>query len=627
MRIAGAQACAKFNPMIPRLNVFSGSAAVLRRRAFIAILATMLLPGLSNLPAAESPLVSSETKEQKDQRMKWFREARFGMFIHWGVYAQFAGSYKGQPIDTGGCGSLGEWIMLAAKIPIADYTQGAAQFNPEKFDAAAWVAIAKAAGMKYIVITAKHHDGFAMFHTAVDKYNIYDATPFKRDPIAELAAACKKAGIKFGVYYSQNLDWSHPGGGAMSGPRWDPGQEGDYDAYIKRVAAPQVDELITRFKPAVLWFDIPNKNLTSDQTRALMASFPKNPGMIYNNRMGGGIQGDIETPEQTIPATGFPGRDWETCMTINDTWGYKAYDKNFKPTANLLRNLVDIASKGGNYLLNVGPDDQGLIPAPEVERLVEMGQWIKVNGEAIYGTTASPFEKLKWGRCTIKKHQGGTTLYLHVFDWPVDGKLVVPGLMNPVTAAKLLATGNILKFEKAAEGVVLEVPVTAPDTNVTVIKLEIQDDPQVVAVLIKPAANGTIALPARLADLYAEHGSSPKLEGLENSANIGYWINSEAWVGWDFTQAKPGTYEVVADIAGLEASQATLEIGKEKLPITIAKTGSYNTFQTRVLGRIQLVGEGAQHLSIRPAKAGWQAVNLKQVALRPVAAESWHPQK
>jgi alpha-L-fucosidase len=323
--------------------------------------------------------------------------------------------------------------------------------------------------MKYMVITAKHHDGFAMYHTAFGKFNIRDVTPFKRDPIAELAAACRKAGIKFGVYYSQNFDWSNPGGG---GSRWDPGQEGDYDAYIKGVAAPQVAELITRFQPAVLWFDFPKKSLKADHVRALMAAFPSNPGMIYNNRMGGGIQGDIETPEQKIPATGFPGRDWETCMTINNTWGYKDYDKKFKSTASLLRNLVDIASKGGNYLLNVGPDDKGLIPAPEVERLAEMGKWLQVNGDAIYGTTASPFAKLCWGRATKRPGK----LYLHVFDWPTDGKLMVPGLKNKISAAYLLADPGKTKLAVTEEGdsKIIAVGNKAPDPVISVVVLEVE---------------------------------------------------------------------------------------------------------------------------------------------------------
>ncbi len=584
-------------------------------KRWIAILA-VASGVMAQAVAGDPPLAKekAETKEQRDARMAWWREAKFGMFIHWGVYAQFAGSYNGQKIEPGGCGSLGEWIMLGAKIPIAEYMQGAARFNPEQFDADAWVAIARAAGMKYMVITAKHHDGFAMYHTAVSRFNIKDATPFKRDPIAELAAACRKADIKFGVYYSQNLDWSNPGGGAMSGPRWDPGQEGDYDAYIKRVAAPQVAELVTRFQPAVLWFDIPNERLTPDQVSALMASFPSNPGMIYNNRMGGGIQGDSETPEQTIPATGFPGLDWETCMTINDTWGYKAYDKNFKPTASLLRNLVDIASKGGNYLLNVGPDDKGLIPAPEVERLAEMGKWLRVNGEAIYGTTASPFKKLAWGRAT----QRPGTLYLHVLDWPTDGKLLVPGLKSRIRAAYLLADPGKTKLAVTEEGEsqLITVGEKAPDPVISVVVLELEGDLEVIHVFIKPSADGVIAFPARLADL---HGAPCQIDTQEGIANIGHWLNRDAWVSWEFSGARPGTYEVVADIAGPDASKATLEIGENKLPVTFTKTGGYGDYRPQVLGQIQIAGEGDRQLSIRPENEGWKAVNLRAISLHPVS--------
>lgn len=453
-------------------------------------LAALLLAPLAKLHAGDPPLLAvapsaKETKEQRDARMAWWREARFGMFIHWGIFSRFAGSYKGKQIDT-----AAEWIMKAAKIPVAEYMQAGAQFNPEEFDADSWVAIAKQAGMKYIVFTAKHHDGFAMYHTAFGKYNIRDSTPFKRDPVAELAASCKKAGIKFGIYYSQNFDWSNPGGD-VSDSSWDPAQKGEYDDYIKRVAAPQIDELVARFQPAVFWFDMPSKNLTPEQASALMASFPKNPGMIYNNRLGGGIQGDTETPEQTIPVAGFPGRDWETCMTINKSWGYKACDTNFKSTSTLLRNLVDIASKGGNYLLNVGPDENGVIPAPEVERLAEMGRWLKVNGEAIYDTTASPFKKqLIWGRAT-KRHG---KLYLHVFDWPTDGKLVVPGLKNKIIHAYLLADAGKSELAVTEDDAskIIAVGEKAPDPLISVVVLEIEGDPEIAASLIKPAVSDTL---------------------------------------------------------------------------------------------------------------------------------------
>ena len=318
---------------------------------------------------------ANETKAQRDARMKWWREARFGMFIHWGVYSVPAGTYDGKPV-----GGIGEWIMRSANIPVARYAEYAKQFNPEKFNATEWVSYAKAAGMKYIVMTAKHHDGFAMFPTKVDDWNITARSSFKRDPIGEMSEACRKAGIKFGVYYSQNLDWHHAGG-VTAGAAWDEAQKGDFHKYVRDVSAPQVKELLETYKPAVLWWDI-NGPFDAEEVRALTASFDKVPGLISNNRLGGGVPGDTETPEQFIPATGFKGRDWETCMTMNDTWGFKSDDHNFKSTETLVRNLIDIASKGGNYLLNVGPTSEGVIPYDEVYRLREVGQWMKRTGKA-----------------------------------------------------------------------------------------------------------------------------------------------------------------------------------------------------------------------------------------------------
>ncbi|MEO7716086.1 MAG: alpha-L-fucosidase [Capsulimonas sp.] len=405
---------------------------------------------------------ANETKGQRDARMKWWREARFGMFIHWGLYAVPAGVYKDKKID-----GLGEWMMHDAKVPVGYYADYAKQFDPEQFDAAKWVSYAKAAGMKYIVMTAKHHEGFAMYPTKVDDFNINAQTNFKRDPIGEMAAACKKAGIKFGVYYSQNLDWHHPGGGT-AGDSWDPAQAGDFDAYVRKVSAPQVEELITRYHPAVLWWDI-NGPFTPDQVRALTASFPKDPELIFNNRLGGGVPGDTETPEQTIPRNGFPGKDWETCMTINETWGFKTNDTNFKSVEELTRNLIDIASKGGNYLLNVGPDSHGVIPAPEVERIQAVGAWLKRNGDSIYATTPDPFKRLPFeGRATVK----GNTVYLNVFTWPENG-LRLAGLLTDVKGAKALATGQKLSVMKDADGTLMISKPSVIDPVSTVVALQL----------------------------------------------------------------------------------------------------------------------------------------------------------
>jgi alpha-L-fucosidase len=345
------------------------------------------------------------------------------------------------------------------------------------------VEIAKGAGMKYIVITSKHHDGFAMFHSQASPYNIYDATPFKRDPLAELAAACKEQGIKLGFYYSQAQDWHHAGGASIGG-HWDKAQDGDMDQYIKNIAVPEVKEILSNYgQVAVLWFDTP-AGMNRQRAEQFLPLLKLQPGIIWNNRLGGGFRGDTETPEQHIPPGGFKDRDWETCMTMNDTWGYKSYDNHWKSTATLLHNLIDIASKGGNYLLNVGPTSEGLIPQPSVERLAEVGAWMKVNSEAIYGTTASPFtQPLPWGRVTKKVAADGVTLYLHVFEWPGDGKLAVPGMKSAVAAAYLLADAEHkpLKTEAlkrlaggSGGGLSIELPAKAPDpiSSTVVLKLK-----------------------------------------------------------------------------------------------------------------------------------------------------------
>jgi alpha-L-fucosidase len=448
---------------------------------------------------AEVP--SAETKEQRDARMKWWREARFGMFIHWGIYSVPAGVYNGRNI-----GGLGEWIQNRSKIPSAEYLKYAEQFNPTKFNADDFVKLAKDAGMKYMVITSKHHDGFAMFRSA-DPLNIVDATPFKRDVIRELSDACKKQGIHFGVYYSQRQDWNHPGGDVQGGSRWDKTMEGSYEDYLQKVAIPQVRELLTSIKPEILWWDTQGST-TYEQAKPLYDLLAMVPGIITNNRLANSFRGDTETPEGFIPATGYPeGRDWETCMTINDTWGYKSTDNNYKSTETLIRNLCDIASKGGNYLLNVGPTSEGLIPQPQIDRLLEMGKWLNVNGEAIYGTGPNPFPRTApaapaaqtteagtrrgrgnrgasipwdWRATTRLNPDGSGKIYLHIFQWPADGKFSITSsykaqLMKAYLLAdpKIIVDGSV-KTEGDQTTFSLKLPATAPDPIASVVCLEVK---------------------------------------------------------------------------------------------------------------------------------------------------------
>ena len=435
----------------------------------------VVLPGRIATAAEASASAATETLEQRDARMRWWREARFGLFIHWGLYSLPAGKWDGKEIvGTRGLLNGAEWIMNYAKIPVAEYGRLAAQFNPTQFDAEAWVSLAKTAGMRYIVITSKHHDGFAMYRSSASPFNLYDATPFKRDPLAELAAACRKHGLKLGFYYSQAQDWHHAGGAAENG-HWDPSQDGSMNDYIEKIAVPQVRELLSNYGDvAVLWWDTPH-DMTPARAEKFLPLLKLQPQMITNNRLGRGFPGDTRTPEQRIPPDGVPGQDWETCMTMNNTWGYRASDENWKPAEQLIRNLIDIASKGGNYLLNVGPTSEGVIPEPSVERLKAIGRWMAVNGEAIYGTTASPFkERFAWGRCTKKVSADGTTLYLHVFEWPADRRIVLRGLKNEVASAVLLANATAVDAATNTEGVIVTLPAEAPGgvSSTIVLKLK-----------------------------------------------------------------------------------------------------------------------------------------------------------
>ncbi|MCI0499877.1 MAG: family 20 glycosylhydrolase [Planctomycetales bacterium] len=427
--------------------------------------------------------LQEETKEQFDRRIDWWRLARFGMFIHWGLYAVPGGEWDGQ---TG----HGEWILTTAQIPIQRYEQFAGQFNPVLFDAAQWVRMAREAGMKYIVITSKHHDGFCLFDSKVARYDVMDAAPFKRDILKELADECKKQGVRLCFYYSI-MDWNHPD--YLPRRDWEdrPAEGADFDRYVAYMKA-QLKELIERYDPGVLWFDGEWEHTWNHERGVDLYNYVRTlkPDIIVNNRVDtgrGGMEGihdarkyagDFGTPEQQIPATGIQGYDWETCMTMNQHWGWNKNDKMFKSGTDLIQKLVDIASKGGNFLLNVGPKEDGMFPQESIDRLREIGRWMSTNGESIYGTSASIFSELDWGRSTTR----GNTLYLHVFDWPAEGRLWVPGLITEAGQAVLLsAPDQPLEVEHVNDGVYLRLPQKAVDPAVSVIRLTFDQTPRVIS--------------------------------------------------------------------------------------------------------------------------------------------------
>ena len=455
----------------------------IKKQLKTGLLAIIFLIGATNLFAqvnadgtidtgdkfAGAKLLSEESPEIIEKRLEWWSDARFGMFIHWGVYAHDGCFWNGKD-------GRSEHMMRNLEIPIAEYQKIAAQFNPVKFNADEWAKIAKNAGMKYMVITSKHHDGFAMFDSPSNDFNIIKQTPWKRDPMKELATACEKQGLKFGVYYSLGRDWHDPDCNSVKGWRsniWDFPNEAnkDFSKYFERKVKPQITELMTQYHPAIIWFDTPEL-ITLEESRELLALIHSiDPNCIVNQRVGNRL-GDYAVQEQKIPAGGEP-QPWETCMTLNGAWGYHKTDENWKSADSLVHSLIDIASKGGNFLLNVGPTGEGIIPEKSVDRLNQVGNWVKKNAEAVYGTTSSPFEKIEWGRCTKKEKDGNTILYFSVFKWPVDGKLVLPKFSNKILKSTLLADGIEVKITSVGESLIAEVPENAPNKLATVLKIEV----------------------------------------------------------------------------------------------------------------------------------------------------------
>ncbi len=447
---------------------------------------TMLSLTLSFVASTALPVFAQEQTPSTDaSRMDWWRHDRFGMFIHWGLYAIPAGEFEGEPVK-----GIGEWIMSKGMIPRDKYEAFAPQFNPKQFDADAWVRMAKYAGMKYIVITSKHHDGFSLFD-GPGGYDIVDASPYDKDILKLLSDACQRHDVKFCTYYSI-MDWHHPSQApakVVDGrPTWNPtkmidGKKADYVEYMKN----QLEVLVKDLGTHVLWFDGEWPDWWTDEDGRELYDWllEMNPDLIVNNRIGAGrkgmagfskegsFAGDFGTPEQEIPATGVES-DWESCMTMNDTWGFKKDDDNWKSTEQLVRNLIDIASKGGNYLLNIGPKADGTFPEASVERLRGIGDWMSVNGESIYGTQAALFLP-KWGRVTRKEG----TVYLHVFNWPNDGKLTVPALANPLRRVSLLAAPEVdLDVDVRKEQWTIQVPREPLDSIATVITIDVEGTPK-----------------------------------------------------------------------------------------------------------------------------------------------------
>ncbi len=551
-----------------------------------------------------------ETDEERDVRLQWWREGKFGMFVHWGVYSTTGGLYKGQKLPNSA-----EWMMCRGRIPIAEYEEYAGMFNPTEFDADEFVGLAKQAGMKYLVITAKHHDGFSMFGSKCNPYNVVEATPFGRDIMRELADACQKQGIRFGFYYSQAQDWHHPGG---FGNNWDKTIERvSSDKYVMEKAVPEVKQLLTEYGPiGIFWWDTPRK-MSKDSFDALHSLTDLQTDVITNDRLGEDYPGDYKTFERKIPNQGPVGKDWEVCMPISGSWGYKIGDDKFKSAETLIRNLIDISHKGGNYLLNVSPTGDGTLLPQAVERLEIIGKWMEVNGESIYGTTGSPFPSLPWGRCTKKQVEDGTLLYLHVFDWPADGKLVVPGLKNQVQGAWLLNGKAKLLTAAGDEGVSVTLPAEAPNDYASVVVVKVNGTLEVEAVLPTVDSEGRLMLSVSDAFIHNNEGSQDAaLRAHDDIPHIGLWTDKEAYVEWTF-RAEPGNYEVLAEFS-VDSPKTEFSFGLVGVPqmVEMESTGGYGKYVEKSLGTLRVESAGEQTVRIKPNPEAWQPINLRRIELR-----------
>ena len=572
-----------------------------------------------------------------EQRIEWWREAKFGMFIHWGIYSLPAGEWKGKKV-TG----YAEHLMRKEKISRNEYLDLAHQFNPVKFNAEEWILNAKKAGMKYFIITAKHHDGFALYDSEISDFDIAKQTPFKQDPMKDLAVAAKKHGIKFGFYYSHAFDWEHPdapgndweynnpGGDKLLGganwydthPEWLP----KAITYVNEKAIPQIKELLTKYHPDILWFDTPHKLPLSENIRILKAVREIDQNVVVNGRLVrnaaanfGDYKNTADRPAEFYPVTG----DWEAIPTTNESYGYHKYDSSHKTLRHFIQLLASAASRGGNLLMNIGPKGDGAFDDKDLSILNGMGKWMAKNGESIYGTVASPLPLQSWGVSTLKENK----LYLHVFNWPADGKLYIGGLLSaPKKAYSLADTSKIYPVRSGSSSDFhISVPEKAPDSINTVVILEwegklVTDSVRLLAPNSK--LDRLLAFDAKQKGKGFSYG-----DGKTNRYYVEGWKLKEQSLSWEFKSIKTADYKVrikylapAGDAGGFYSlslfknsnEAVTLESRNQYLVDTVSKN---TEVVTRDLGIIRIKA-GSHTLVIDPVSiTGSELMKLLEIQL------------
>jgi alpha-L-fucosidase len=560
--------------------------------------------------AAQSSIHSSLSSPDRTQ---WFRDAKFGMFIHWGAYSVIGRH---------------EWSREMFHIPQAEYDEYARRFNPVNFDPDSWVALAQNAGARYMVITSKHHDGFSIYRSKASDYDM-EITPYAGDPLKMLSQAAARRGMRLGFYHSI-MDWHNPD--YVPKRAWEtkePNKGGNLDKYIDFMKE-QLRELLTGYgEVAVLWFDGEWEHSTAEMRSDEIYDFIRqtSPKTLINDRLfkrEPGNKGDFGTPEQFVPATGLKDPSgkpilWESCVTINtDGWGYNKYETEFKTSRDLIRMLIEVVSKGGNLLLNVGPMPDGRIPDEFVTRLNAMGEWMAVNSEAIYGTTATPFARLPFfGRATVKDN----VLYLHVFQWPADRRLRVPGLKNLVQSAKILGVqGSPLRTSREGSDVLVELPARAPDEVATVVALTLDGAPLVQPYVIGPDEKGVLHLGVESSEIETQFGQRAKKENFLGRVFLTKWTRADDVPVWTMAVPKAGRYKVELSYGtsrGAAGAEYTVSAGKAQLTAKTVNSGGEMVFHTVTAGELRLEA-GEQRLQVKASTTGRPAMTLEWVRLVPV---------
>ena len=573
--------------------------------AVVAFLCALMCHG-------HAAVLTAESEPEFQDRMQWFTDAKFGLFIHYGIYAIPGGEWKGKPIPR-----FAEWIQCWGKITPEEYIPIAAGFKPEKLDADQWVKAAKDAGMKYMVITSKHHDGFCLWDSALTEYDLGEATTFDRDILGELAAACKKYGLKFGTYYSI-IDWHHPTQRAQVATKEPPMRDkAGYVAYMKG----QLKELIDQYDPAVMWFDGDWTGWWTMEDGIDLYNYLRelNPDLIINNRVAKrkAFKKDFGTPENQTPGAALD-HVWEACWTVNHSWGFKKSDTNWKSTKMLIQKLIDINSKGGNLLLNVGPKADGSWPGMSIRQLKEMGAWNAAHADAVYGAEFVAAEVQSWGVMTQAK--GSTPeageFFAYVFEWPADGKLELKGGRFGKVET-FTYKGESLPVTAGEIGIEIDISSVTPDPYATVLRVKYQDWK---ALNLAPDGveftGDELILRARDAQL---HGEDLRLR---DSGYISRWIKRENKVSWTLNVPAPGKFKVSALYAcadGYQGSDAKLSVGGQTLTVSVPVTAGWGLYNVLDFGEITLDQVGPTECVLGYGKIKKKSLfDLKAIVFRPV---------